>query len=102
MKKCQEWLQVHDPSLYDRIWSAEALATATADLSVEAREKAEKDAIKKAAKAEAQEKRAAEKLASSVVTITRMERNKRKFVTAVTGLEAFGLELKKVGFSFEE
>jgi hypothetical protein len=31
-----------------------------------------------------------------VVTIKRIERNKRKFVTSVTGLEAFGLELKKV------
>jgi density-regulated protein len=36
-------------------------------------------------------------LAKSVVTIKRIERNKKKFVTAVIGLEAFGLDLKKVG-----
>ena len=30
------------------------------------------------------------------MTIKRVERNKRKYVTAVIGLEAFGLELKKV------
>jgi translation initiation factor 1 (eIF-1/SUI1) len=33
-----------------------------------------------------------------MVTIKRIERNKRKYVTSVTGLEAFGLELKKVCF----
>lgn len=30
------------------------------------------------------------------MTIKRIERNKRKFVTSVAGLEAFGLDLKKV------
>jgi density-regulated protein len=35
-----------------------------------------------------------------VVHIKRIERNKRKFVTAVSGLEAFGLDLKKVSKDF--
>lgn len=61
-----------------------------------AQERAAKDAAKKAAKAEAAEQKQADKLASSVVTIKRIERNKRKYVTAVIGLEAFGLDLKKV------
>jgi density-regulated protein DRP1 len=71
-------------------------------LSVAAQERAAKDAAKKAAKAEAAEQKHADKLAKSVVTIKRIERNKRKFVTAVSGLEAFGLDLKKVRpcFSF--
>jgi density-regulated protein DRP1 len=34
------------------------------------------------------------------VTIKRVERNKRKYVTAVSGLEAFGLDLKKVAKDF--
>lgn len=34
------------------------------------------------------------------MTIRRIERNKKKFVTAVTGLEAFGLDLKKVAKEF--
>jgi density-regulated protein DRP1 len=76
--------------------STEALAEATASLSVEAQKRAEKDAQKKAAKAEAAEQKQADKRANSVVTIKRIERNKRKYVTAVSGLEAFGLELKKV------
>lgn len=37
-----------------------------------------------------------ETIASSNVIIKRVERNKRKYVTAVSGLEAFGLENKKV------
>jgi density-regulated protein DRP1 len=78
----------------------EALEAATASLSVEAQERAAKDAAKKAAKAEAAEQKHADKLAKSVVTIKRIERNKRKFVTAVIGLEAFGLDLKKVSLPF--
>lgn len=74
----------------------EALEAATASLSVEAQKRAAKDAQKKTAKAEAAEAKQADKLANSTVTIKRIERNKRKFVTAVIGLETFGLDLKKV------
>ncbi|KAK4231045.1 putative translation machinery-associated protein 22 [Podospora fimiseda] len=99
-KKCQEWLSKNHSSLYERIWSVEALEAATASLSVEAQERAAKDAKKKAAKAEAAEQKQAEKLSNSVVTIKRIERNKRKYVTSVSGLEAFGLDLKKVAKDF--
>lgn len=34
------------------------------------------------------------------MVIRRIERNKRKYVTAVGGLEAFGLDLKKVAKEF--
>jgi len=69
-------------------------------LSADAKKRAEKDAQKKAAKAEAAEARHADKLAHSIVTVKRIERNKRKFVTSVSGLEAFGLDLKKVAKEF--
>lgn len=78
----------------------EALAASTANLSIEAQKRAEKDAQKKTAKAEAAEQKQADKRASSTVIIKRIERNKRKFVTAVSGLEAFDLELKKVAKEF--
>ncbi|EQB54973.1 Translation machinery-associated protein 22 [Colletotrichum gloeosporioides] len=100
VKKCQEWLQKHQPELYQRIWSAEALEAATASLSVDAQKRAAKDAQKKTAKAEAAEAKQADKLAKSTVTIKRIERNKRKFVTSVSGLEHFGLENKKVAKEF--
>ncbi|KAK3191555.1 Translation machinery-associated protein 22 [Lecanicillium sp. MT-2017a] len=100
VRKCQEWLEANQKEMYDRIWSAEALEAATASLSVEAQKRAAKDAQKKTAKAEAQEAKQADKLAKSVVTIKRIERNKKKFVTAVIGLEAFGMDLKKCAKDF--
>ncbi|KAL2756167.1 hypothetical protein ACRALDRAFT_2091621, partial [Sodiomyces alcalophilus JCM 7366] len=96
VKKCQDWLQKNEPALYDALWSPEALEAATASLSLEAQKRANKDAQKKAAKAQAAEAKQADKLAKSHVVIKRIERNKKKFVTAVFGLEAFGLDLKKV------
>jgi density-regulated protein DRP1 len=78
----------------------DALEAATSSLSVEARKRAEKDAHKKALKAEAAEAKQAATIASSKVIIKRVERNKRKFVTAVSGLEAFGLDNKKVAKDF--
>ena len=77
-----------------------ALAANLTTLSVAAQERASKDAQKKAAKAATAESREAEKRASSKVIIRRIERNKRKYVTAVQGLEAFGLDLKKVAKEF--
>jgi density-regulated protein DRP1 len=94
--KCQKWLEDKHPDMYEEIWSEEALEAATASLSLDAQKRAARDAQKKAAKAEAAEAKEADKLAKSVVTIKRIERNKKKYVTAVIGLEAFGLELKKV------
>lgn len=79
---------------------AEALNANLSTLSVSARERAEKDATKKAAKAAASSAREAEKRAASKVVIKRVERNKRKYVTVVAGLEAFGLDLKKVAKDF--
>ena len=35
-----------------------------------------------------------------MVIVKRIERNKRKYVTTVSGLEAFGLDLKKVSKDF--
>lgn len=74
----------------------EALEASTAALSLDAQKRAARDAQKKAAKAEAAEAKHADKIAKSTVTIKRIERNKKKFVTAVIGLENFGLDLKKV------
>ncbi|CZS89247.1 related to density-regulated protein, translation initiation factor [Rhynchosporium agropyri] len=100
VKKCQEWLKDEDDDMYERLWSDDALAAATSSLSVDAQKRAEKDAHKKALKAEAAEARQAATIKSSKVIIKRVERNKRKFVTTVTGLEAFDLDNKKVAKEF--
>lgn len=49
-----------------------------------------KEAAKKEAKAEAKEEKAERKRQASKVLIKRIERNKRKYVTAIHGLEVFG------------
>lgn len=69
-------------------------------LSVSAQERAAKDAAKKEAKAAAVEARDAERRATSKIQIKRVERNKRKHVSVVTGLEVYGLENKKVAKDF--
>jgi len=97
---------------------SEALQAKVGTLSLEAQTKLEKDTAKKEAKAEAKADAALKKkMASQVrlltlirkysshfftskVTIKRIERNKRKHVTSVHGLEAFGIDLKKASKQF--
>ncbi|GAA90836.1 RNA binding protein Tma22 [Aspergillus luchuensis IFO 4308] len=106
-KKCEDWLKEAHPDMYQSLYSevanfatylcyAEALNSNLATLSVSARERAAKDAAKKEAKAAAAEARDAERKAASKVQIKRVERNKRKHVTVITGLDIYGLENKKI------
>ncbi|OOF92913.1 hypothetical protein ASPCADRAFT_210148 [Aspergillus carbonarius ITEM 5010] len=95
-KKCEDWLKDSHPDIYQHLYSEEALSTNLSTLSVSARERAAKDAAKKEAKAAAAEARDAERKAASKIQIKRVERNKRKHVTVITGLDIYGLENKKV------
>lgn len=99
-KRCSDWLAQHHPTLHAQLYDPSTLSQNLSTLSVDAQKRAEKDAAKKAARAEAAESKEAEKRATSKITIKRVERNKRKFVTEVSGLELFGLELKKVAKEF--
>lgn len=76
--------------------SLEAIAANLSTLSVAARERAAKDAAKKEAKAALAESRDQERKAASKIQIKRVERNKRKYVTVLVGLEAHGLDNKKI------
>ncbi|GAB1217528.1 TMA22 [Aspergillus terreus] len=78
------------------VYCGESLSSNLSSLSVSVQERAARDAAKKEAKAAAVEARNAERKASSKVQIKRVERNKRKHVSVVTGLEIYGLENKKV------
>ncbi|KAF8455653.1 translation initiation factor SUI1 [Terfezia claveryi] len=95
-KKCKDWLETAAKDLYQALYSEEAVAATLSTLSVEAQAKAEKDSAKKAAKAAKAEQAEAEKKATSKIILKRVERTKRKHVIVVSGLEAFGLDLKKV------
>ncbi|EPT03821.1 hypothetical protein FOMPIDRAFT_1022031 [Fomitopsis schrenkii] len=102
LTKCKEWLHETHPDLYEKYYSEEALHAKLGTLSLEAQEKLEKDTAKKEAKAEAKAEAAQKKKMASQITIKRIERNKRKFVTAVHGLEAFDVDLKKTAKFFAQ
>lgn len=95
-KKCEEWLEENHPGMHSKLYSQDVLNANMAALSVDAQKRAEKDAAKKTAKAEAAAQKEAERKAEAMVLIKRVERNKRKYVTVVSGLEEHGLELKKI------
>ncbi|KAF4608333.1 Translation machinery-associated protein 22 [Pleurotus pulmonarius] len=100
LTKCKEWLKEAHPEQFDKYYSEEALQAKIGTLSLEAQTKLEKDTAKAEAKAEAKADAALKKKMSSQITIKRIERNKRKHITAVHGLEAFGIDLKKVAKQF--
>ncbi|TGZ77400.1 eIF1-like protein [Ascodesmis nigricans] len=126
--KCRDWLQKNHPELVAAVYNPgaiivesssyfpyhehilisilfppEAVEAAMSNLSVDAKEKAvkaEEAASKRAEKEAAKAEREAAKKASSRVILKRVERTKRKHVIVVSGLEAFGLDLKKVAKDF--
>ncbi|ORY19401.1 RNA binding protein-like protein Tma22 [Clohesyomyces aquaticus] len=100
VKKCEDWLKEHYPKMHALLYSQEAIEQNMSSLSLEAQKRADKDSQKKAAKAASAEAKAQELRATSKIMIKRIERNKRKYVTAVQGLEAFGLDIKKVAKDF--
>ncbi|TDL28965.1 density-regulated protein DRP1 [Rickenella mellea] len=102
LTRCKEWLQKSHPDLYEQYYSEEGLQAKLGTLSLEAQSKLEKDVAKKEAKAEAKADAAHKKKMESQVTIKRIERNKRKFVTSVHGLEAFNVDLKKAAKLFAQ
>ncbi|KAK3172737.1 hypothetical protein OEA41_006061 [Lepraria neglecta] len=89
-----------EPQARHVIYCGEAITASLSTLSVDAQKRAEKDAKKKEAKAAAAETREKEAREQAMVYIKRVERNKRKYVTAVSGLEAHGMDLKKVAKEF--
>ncbi|KAF8139061.1 eukaryotic translation initiation factor 1-like protein [Boletus edulis] len=93
--RCKEWLHAAHPQLFEKYYSEEALQSKLGTLSLEAQAMLEKDTAKKEAKAEAKADAALKKKMASQVVIKRIERNKRKYVTAIHGIEVFDIELKK-------
>ncbi|KAL4245710.1 Translation machinery-associated protein 22 [Abortiporus biennis] len=100
--KCKDRLKADDPDLYEKYYSEEALQAKLGTLSLEAQNKLEKDTAAKEAKAEKKADAAMKKKMASQITIKRIERNKRKHVTAIHGLEAFDVDLKKVAKQFAQ
>ncbi|KAG6327547.1 hypothetical protein ID866_11542 [Astraeus odoratus] len=112
LTRCKGWLKKTHPALYEKYYSGEALHSKLGNLSIEQQVKLEKSTAEK--KADAALKKMVSHIASmpllvldgfthsrsdvsqaSQVSIKRIERNKRKCVTAIHGLEALDVDLKK-------
>lgn len=109
LKRCKVWLKESHPDLFIKIYgedaaeeAADALAGKLAGSSIgEAREeKLEKDLLKLQAKQENREKMELAKKLSSKVIIKREARTKRKSIVAISGLEVFEIDMKKLAKTF--
>ncbi|CAM9018141.1 unnamed protein product [Wickerhamomyces anomalus] len=99
-KKCKFWLEENNRQLFDQLYSDDALANATSSLSLEKQEKIDKDLQKKQAKEEAKQERELQKKLASKVVLKRIERTKRKHAIAISGLEVFEIDMKKLAKTF--
>ncbi|KAH7343190.1 translation initiation factor SUI1 [Rhizoctonia solani] len=100
--KCKSWLQEAHPDLFDRYYSEDALQQKAGALSLEAQAKLDKKAADLEAKADVKAEADLKKKKAAKVTIKRIERNKRKHVTSIHGLEAFDVDLKKAAKLFAQ
>ncbi|KAJ9056388.1 Translation machinery-associated protein 22 [Entomophthora muscae] len=90
-EKCKKWLFDNESEVYDKLYSDAPSATDDGPTSAETR------AARKAAEKIKNEEIKKDK---ARVTIKRIERNKRKFITSISGLEVLGVDLKKASKLF--
>lgn len=100
LKRCKEWLAQNEPELFDKLYSEEANAHAISTLSIEREEKIHKDLEKKQAKEEKKLERELQKKLSSKIVIKRIERNRRKHIISINGLEVLNVDIKKIAKMF--
>ncbi|KAI7833883.1 translation initiation factor SUI1 [Kickxella alabastrina] len=101
-KACEQWLGETHPEEYMRLYSDEALTDKMA-MTTLSDDKVAKEAAKMEKAITKEEARMARDLVkknSSRVVIKRVERNKRKCVTSIFGLDVFGVDLKKTAKMF--
>ncbi|CCE61552.1 hypothetical protein TPHA_0A04770 [Tetrapisispora phaffii CBS 4417] len=110
LKRCKVWLKENHSDLYEKLYGDEevgdkevsGVAKNLADSSIgeEREEKLEKDLKRLQTKQENREQRELAKKLSSKVVIKREARTKRKFIVAISGLEVFEVDMKKLAKTF--
>ncbi|ORX96253.1 density-regulated protein DRP1 [Basidiobolus meristosporus CBS 931.73] len=100
LEKCKQWLQKEHPEEFEKLYSTgegieEKMGKATLD-DKPAEEEKKPVKSKNLSKAEKE----LQKKQNAKVFIERVERNKRKCVTSVLGLEVFDIDLKKAAKIF--
>ncbi|KAI5966003.1 TMA22 [Candida theae] len=120
LTKCQQWLHSKHPEIYASLYpdiapagssSSETaaasgdqpvstLAAATSSLSIDQNNKIQQDLAKKQHREEIKQQKELAKKLSSKITIKRIERNKRKHIISISGLEVFNIDSKKLAKTF--
>lgn len=107
LKRCKVWLRENHADLYTKLYGesedeVDAMSSKLAGSSIgeEREEKLEKDLKKLETKQENKEQRELAKKLSSKVIIKREARTKRKFILAISGLEVFDVDMKKLAKTF--
>ncbi|CAN3376829.1 hypothetical protein DIURU_001610 [Diutina rugosa] len=98
-KRCSEWLQSNNPDLYAEL-QGDTVTEGMSTLSLEKQQKIADELLKQNKKEEAKAEREMQKKLNSKVTIKRIERNKRKHIISITGLEVFEIDMKKLAKTF--
>lgn len=103
-KRCKVWLNENHPDLFNKWYgdTTEELSKQLAESSIgeEREEKLEKALEKLERKQLAKEERELAKKLSSKVIIKREARTKRKCIIAISGLEVFEIDMKKLSKTF--
>lgn len=106
LKRCKVWLKENHADLFNQLYPADCevddVATKLGNSSIGGarEEKLEKDLLRLQAKQESREQRELAKKLSSKVVIKREARTKRKCMIAISGLEVFEIDMKKLAKTF--
>lgn len=98
-KRCNDWLQQNHADLYTKL-NGDLVTEGMNTLSLEKQQKIENELSKMNKKEEAKAEREMQKMLNSKVVIKRIERNKRKHIILITGLEVFEIDMKKLAKTF--
>ncbi|KAL6949724.1 hypothetical protein ACO0QE_000380 [Hanseniaspora vineae] len=107
LKKCKIWLQEEHPELFVKFYGSESESESPADGAAsndndeDSKEKKLEKSLKKLEiKQENKDKRELQNKLNSKIVIKTIERTKRKRVVAITGLEVFEIDMKKLSKTF--
>ncbi|KAI8870929.1 density-regulated protein DRP1 [Ramicandelaber brevisporus] len=96
--RCKKWLEKNHPDLFAKYHGGSAPTTESATADDQQKKLAKKEKL--ISKEEAKLQRAHDKKMATAVLLKRVERNKRKYVVQITGLDAFDVDLKKAAKMF--
>ncbi|KAG4304710.1 hypothetical protein PORY_001763 [Pneumocystis oryctolagi] len=99
-KKCMKWLEDNYIDIYNKLYSQEIMSIRHENMTLEEKKMMEEEIKKKHAKEDAKTEKELKKNMLSKVVIKKNERNKRKYVISVQGLELFGIDIKKAAKLF--